>query len=417
MAIDQPIDFSIPESTVMLAVYLSIPEAENTRRALNVMTGMRRAKLAGRWMATAPKGYINLSHPDGRKSIAPKEPEATFMRQAFEEIAKGVYHADQVRKLINERVFDCSKQNFWRLIRNPVYCGIIVVAPYDGEEIKFVKAMHEPLIYESLFYEVQDIINGNNRKTIPTTIKTPDDFPLRGFVRCCKCGKVLTGSVSKGKTARYWYYHCYAGCNVRYPVNKLNQAFETELELFSLNPVAAELFKMIVMDEFNHTNKGGQTDRKQLMQELEEQEQILSSARRKLLKDVIDEADYKAIKKECADKIARLESRLTDLPKRAENRSIDGLMEAFVGRHSNLLQYYRDQDVSMKRHLISSMFSEKMDFDGTLLRTPAVSEPLSLFLLVNKALKGKKIREDLKVFKSSRGVARRGIEHLYSEKI
>ncbi|UFH31901.1 hypothetical protein LNP04_18330 [Chryseobacterium sp. C-71] len=30
MAIDQPIDFSVPESTVMLAVYLVVPEAENT---------------------------------------------------------------------------------------------------------------------------------------------------------------------------------------------------------------------------------------------------------------------------------------------------------------------------------------------------------------------------------------------------
>jgi site-specific DNA recombinase len=29
MAIDQPIDFSIPESSVTLAVYLSVPEAEN----------------------------------------------------------------------------------------------------------------------------------------------------------------------------------------------------------------------------------------------------------------------------------------------------------------------------------------------------------------------------------------------------
>ncbi|MCL7988308.1 recombinase family protein [Sphingobacterium sp. lm-10] len=35
MAIDQPIDFSVPESTVMLAVYLSVPEAENRRRAMN----------------------------------------------------------------------------------------------------------------------------------------------------------------------------------------------------------------------------------------------------------------------------------------------------------------------------------------------------------------------------------------------
>ena len=33
VAIDQPIDFDILESLVMLAVYLSIPEAENNRRA------------------------------------------------------------------------------------------------------------------------------------------------------------------------------------------------------------------------------------------------------------------------------------------------------------------------------------------------------------------------------------------------
>lgn len=34
MAIDQPIDLDIPESIVMLEVYLSVPEAENTRRGL-----------------------------------------------------------------------------------------------------------------------------------------------------------------------------------------------------------------------------------------------------------------------------------------------------------------------------------------------------------------------------------------------
>jgi hypothetical protein len=34
MAIDQPIDLDIPESIVMIAVYLSIPEAENSRPGL-----------------------------------------------------------------------------------------------------------------------------------------------------------------------------------------------------------------------------------------------------------------------------------------------------------------------------------------------------------------------------------------------
>lgn len=41
MAINQPIDFSVPESTVMLAVYLAVPEAEDTRRAQNTANGIR----------------------------------------------------------------------------------------------------------------------------------------------------------------------------------------------------------------------------------------------------------------------------------------------------------------------------------------------------------------------------------------
>lgn len=68
MAIDQPIDFSVPESTVMLAVYLSVPEAENSRRAMNTASGIRRAKLMGRYPNKAPMGYINLKRWTAKKS-------------------------------------------------------------------------------------------------------------------------------------------------------------------------------------------------------------------------------------------------------------------------------------------------------------------------------------------------------------
>ncbi len=54
MAIDQPIDFSVPESAVMLAIYLSVPEAENTRRALNTASGIRRRRQMGRCPNKAP---------------------------------------------------------------------------------------------------------------------------------------------------------------------------------------------------------------------------------------------------------------------------------------------------------------------------------------------------------------------------
>jgi site-specific DNA recombinase len=64
MAIDQPIDFSVPESTVMLAVYLSIPEAENSRRAMNTANGIRRARQMGGYPHKAPLGFINVTALD-----------------------------------------------------------------------------------------------------------------------------------------------------------------------------------------------------------------------------------------------------------------------------------------------------------------------------------------------------------------
>jgi site-specific DNA recombinase len=71
---------------------------ENDRRALNVFDGMRRAKKEGSWMGSAPIGYINKTDDHGRKYIAPKEPEASIIKWAFQELANGVFAADQIRK-------------------------------------------------------------------------------------------------------------------------------------------------------------------------------------------------------------------------------------------------------------------------------------------------------------------------------
>lgn len=53
-AVEQPLDLSIPENKMMLAIYLSAPEVENDRRALNTFYGMRRARKEGRLMGRAP---------------------------------------------------------------------------------------------------------------------------------------------------------------------------------------------------------------------------------------------------------------------------------------------------------------------------------------------------------------------------
>jgi len=410
MAIDQPIDFKIPESTVMLAVYLAVPESENTRRALNVIAGMRRAKLNGRWMASAPAGYQNLSHLDGRKYIAPKYPEADIMKWAFEELAKGVYNGEEVRRLANKKGLKCERANFWRIIRNPVYCGVIVVLPYEEQEIQFVKGQHEPLISESLFYEVQDVLNGNKRK-IRTKIVSDDILPLRGFLVCPDCGKMLTGSASKGRHGGYYhYYHCGGGCKCRFKAATVNDYFEDHLLDYQLNPLTAEMFKVAVMDEFRNEQKGGVDERRVLAEQIEEQEKILSNARKRFMLDQIDEDDFKATKAECNEALRSLEAKLSDLPSKGESlKTIEGLLDIVIERYSDIKLHYQSASMAEKRKMIVSIYPKNLCFDGAAHRTPYINQPLAFILQINKQLEAKKKGEMLSIDNLSPLVVHRGI--------
>jgi len=230
-AIEQPLDLTIPENKMMLAFYLAAPEVENDRRALNVFQGMRRAKKEGRWMGGAPIGYINRVREDGRKYIAPKPPESKIMQWVFETIADGQLTTEQVLKLAREKGMKCSKNNFWVAIRNPVYCGKIFIEKFKDEDSRFVPGQHEPIITEALFFEAQDALDGKKKKQ-RTKLTVDDRIPLRGFLVCPRCGRLLTGSGSKGRKERYFYYHCSSACGIRYRADHTNQEFIREIKKY-----------------------------------------------------------------------------------------------------------------------------------------------------------------------------------------
>ena len=148
-AVEQPLDLSIPENKMMLAIYLAAPEVENDRRALNTFYGMRRAKKEGRVMGTAPFGYVNKCKEDGSKYIALQEPQATNLKWAFNEIAKGLYSANQIRLKMNSLSSKkISSSSFHVAIRNPVYFFKLLIKKYKDEDSYFVQGQHEPLIDE-----------------------------------------------------------------------------------------------------------------------------------------------------------------------------------------------------------------------------------------------------------------------------
>lgn len=298
MAIDQPIDFSVPESAVMLAVYLSIPQAENLRRALNTASSIQRAKQMGRYPNKAPLGFINLATPEGRKYIAPKQPDAEILKWAFHQLAKNSFTIEEVRRMAAAKGLKCSRSNFWKLVRNPVYCGFVTLSS-KSEGLQLIKAIHKPLISEALFSEVQNVIR-TKRKIVGKADELKSTFTLKGYLDCPVCFSKLRGSFSRGSTKRYPYYHCSGTCKTRFKAEILNNSYNEMLQQLVLSNDVSKLFNLVLEDTNLSTQKSEYLrERKRLLKELEEQESVISKVRQLFVADKLQFDDFRELKKEC----------------------------------------------------------------------------------------------------------------------
>ncbi len=391
-AIEQPLDLSIPENKMMLAFYLAAPEVENDRRALNTIYGMRRALKEGRYMGLAPIGYVNRITESGRKYIALDQPRARLLKQAFEEVATGIYTVEEVRKRAVRKGLRCPKTTFWRALENPVYFGKIEVKGFRDEKTMLVDGQHEALISEKLFYDIQDAIDGKRKRQRPNVKELSNAaFELRGFLECPKCGKILTASESKGRSARYAYYHCRASCGIRYPAPSVNEAFVRELQKFKPRKATVNLFRELVVNEFSDQIKNQQKEKKLVLEEIQKQNDRLTKARELLLSSILDGKEYKIIKTEAEEQLLKLEARLIDATNQRQNSiDVESMVEKALSTLSNLDETYQKADVNQKREIIGSIYPEKLVFSENNYRTGKINEVAALIYHINSTLPSKK---------------------------
>lgn len=387
-AIDQPLDLSIPENKMMLAFYLTGPEVENDRRALNVIDGMMKARKEGRYMGLAPIGYINRTDEAGKKYIAIKEPQASAIRWSFEELVKGVYNTEQVYKMAREKGFSGAKSLFWFAIRNPVYCGKIFVPKYRNESSTFVKGVHDPLISEDLYYRVQDVLDGRKRNQYRLKVVSNSTLPLRGFLTCPTCGKILTGSASKGHTKHYSYYHCSLGCKFRQRADDLNQQFIYELRKYIPRPELAELYKVVLKQSWSSQNDHLVNEKRQLQKQMTDLENKLIYIRELLSSKLIEPEDYREMKSDYKAKIEKLQARLGGLSDNDLN--FKELLNKGISNLLKLDTIYEATDIEKKRQVISSIFPEKLYIENNVLRTFRVNEAVNYIYLINNNLRENK---------------------------
>lgn len=379
-AIEQPLDLSIPENKIMLAFYLAAPEVENDRRALNVIVGMRRAKKEGRWMATAPKGYKNV-RIDNKPSIIPSE-DAKHIQWVFNEINKGVLAPDQIRKAANEKGFAVSRSYFWTMIRNPIYCGRIFIPAYKEEDAHYVKSIHQALISEELFYNVQDILNGKKRVTVLET-KQKDELPLRGFLTCSKCGGKLTGSASKGKYQRYFYYHCQSGCKERFRADEANEKIITELQKIAAKKEVITLYRLILEKELKNASKENTIDKQKIINEIKKNRERINNAEKLMLDGQLDITEYRSIKHKYESIINELETELK--PQTSKPADYKQYLDHGFNLLQNIDRVYVSGNTQIKSQILSSIFSEKLIFEKNSYRTPVYNEVVSLIINTDMA--------------------------------
>ncbi|MBN9382217.1 MAG: recombinase family protein [Chitinophagaceae bacterium] len=357
-AIEQPLDMSIPESKIMLAIYLAAPEVENDRRALNVIAGMRKAMKEGRHVNMAPKGYKNSRDENNNKIIVPGK-DAPLIKWVFQEVAQGIHTILEVWKLARQKGLNIGKSHMWNILRNPLYCGKIYVPTYKKEPAMLVKGKHEPLISEALFNEVQDVLNGKKRKIINISYGMKEEYPLRGNLLCKQCGRVLTASSSKGNGGMYYYYHCVKGCKERFKAEDVNEKFQEELEKINrlINRNSIEYQRASLYRYLGSTNEDKPRRIAQIKIEIERAEEGLNTARKKFFEQAIDIEDLDAAKSIYQPEINRLQQELTRLI--AEDSTLDEQVETFLQIVTRLPIFYDEGDLILKRQIVGLIYPEK----------------------------------------------------------
>lgn len=154
-----------------------------------------------------------------------------------------------------------------------------------------------------------------------------------------------------------------------------------------------QLFKEVIISVLKAKTSSQRNDIQQLKSQLIEANQRLAKARNLLLAGDIESDDYRLIKSETEEKINRWEAKLT--ASATDTTNMKPLWDKAISNISQLEILYTEGTVIQKRKIISSMFPEKLTFDGFQHRTIRVNDSIGLMCLITGKLKEQKMGQIL----------------------
>ena len=383
-AIEQPLDLTIPEQGLMLAVYLSMPEVENHRRSLNVISGMRRAFKEGRYVGMAPKGYDNGRDAAKKPILIPNE-DAKYIQEAFELMATGKYQRNEVFYKLNAKGFKSSKTVLANILKTHIYYGGVYIKAYKDEKETIVDGIHEPIITKALFDRVQQVLYHRKKGHHLIPKKYNEKFPLKEFLRCPYCNNQMRASSSKGRTEYYNYYHCVSPCKGRYTSDEVHQMVENFLGDISFDKQFQELYFEIIKEKLLEETKQKALGPKHY-EHLKSIEDKIVKLQDLYIDGDIDKEGYESAKERYGNLYAELKSKEVSSE---DNKKLLELYKTATEKFVSIDNQYINADLEQKRNIIGSIFEKNIQFENKKVRTANLNPILNEIASINRGLRGK----------------------------
>ena len=340
----------------------SFAQYENDIRAERTISGMKQALKEGRWCWKPPLGYKSIK--DGNKKCIVPTDESQFIVEAFEMMGTSLYKQTDVLSCLRKKGLNgLSKSSLNRILRNPLYAGLIRVEWLPD----YVDALHKPIISRDIFFKVQAILDGKRPVVVPRP-RNNADFPLRNFIRCERCGSKLTGSWSKGRNKKYAYYHCRGkGCSMNIRKEVLEAVFYEYLQSFQPKEEILDLFGAIVLDVWEKQQEERFKEQKRMERELDSLKQKKDRIFDLLLKKTIDDETYKFKMEEIAVEITTKEIELNEI--KIDLNDVESCINYCKFFLSNIARLWHDSPLDLRQRFQNLIFPEGIAFDGENFRT------------------------------------------------
>lgn len=349
------------QSKLIRHIKISLAEFESDVNSERTKAGMKEAILNGRWLWHL-KGYSFKVNAYNKKQLYPNE-EAKYIKQIFDLAEKGIYTQLEIQSILAKSGFQISKQALSVLLRQTVYCGLLPDM-YHENNGKYIKGIHEPLISEKQFFNVQKILDGKKPCSVPRLRNNPL-FPLRGYIYCEKCGKRLTACEAKGKKIKVPYYQCSTKGCPRFQKKLVESKYLEFLKNINIPIEEIEIFEKCVISKFNEKTKYIQKYNKSIKADIEKLKEKKNKVIDLMADNLINTEDGR-IRLEDINKEISIKEREISCDKNMPN--IESCWEFSKHLLCNLDEAWQKGDLDFKQRLQGLITPVGFKFDGEIIK-------------------------------------------------